>query len=153
MFGEDGNHQLAVSMPRSKGLSLVDIFRIPLVHVGEAATMLAAALAVWTAWSDRATILAAPTAAPIVASVAIAAVYFLLAWLYRSPERTWIASSVALAGAIHALNYNYFQSPDPLGPNWTIALLGHATLAAGWPWRDGTLDSRGLSTRRPSRGA
>ena len=43
MFGEDGNHQLAVSMPRSKGLSLADIFRIPLIHVGEAATMLAAA--------------------------------------------------------------------------------------------------------------
>ena len=129
MFGEDGNHQPVASVPRSKGLSLVDIFRIPLVHVGEAATMLAAALAVWTAWSDGASILETPTAAPIIASVAIAAVYFLLAWLYRSPERTWIASSVALAGAIHALNYNYFQSPDPLGPNWTIALLGHATLA------------------------
>ncbi len=36
---------------------------------------------------------------------------------------------IALAGAVHALNYNYFQCPDYIGPNWTIALLGHATLA------------------------
>ncbi len=91
--------------------------------------MLAAALTVWTAWFDRALIAASPTPAPIVASAAIAAVYFLLAWLYRSPQRTWAASLIALAGTVHALNFNYFACFDHIGPNWTIALLGHATLA------------------------
>ena len=85
------------------------MYRIPLIHAGEAAAMLAAALAVWTAWHDGTTILDFPTPAPIVASAAIAAVYFLLAWLYRSPARTWIASLIALAGTIHALNFNYFS--------------------------------------------
>ena len=91
--------------------------------------MLAAVLTVWTAWRDRALILASPTPAPIVAGAAIAAVYFLLAWLYRSPGRTWTASLIALAGTVHALNFNYFPCVDYIGPNWTIALLGHATLA------------------------
>ncbi len=115
--------------PRSQGLSLADLYRIPLAHVGEAAAMLAAALTAWTAWCDRAIIAASPTPAPIVASAAMAAAYFLLAWLYRSPARTWIASSIALVGAVHALNFNYFAHFDYIGPNWTIALLGHATLA------------------------
>ena len=121
--------RFVVSWPRSTGLSLVDLYRIPLAHLGEAAAMLAAALTVWTAWFDRALIFGSPTPAPIVASAAIAAVYFLLAWFYRSPARTWVASSVVLAGAIHALNFNYFQCIDHIGPNWTIAILGHATLA------------------------
>ena len=117
------------SVPRSEGLSLVDMYRIPLIHASEVAAMLAAALAVWTAWHDGKSILDFPTPAPIVASAAIAAVYFLLAWLYRSPARTWIASLIALAGTMHTLNFNYFQSVTTLGPNCTIGLLGHATLA------------------------
>ena len=128
-WGMLDEERLAVSMPRSKGLSLLDLYRIPLVHVGEAATMLAAALTAWTAWCDRVSIIDSPTPAPIVASAAIAAVYFLLAWLYRSPPRTWIASLIGLAGTVHALNFNYFQCADSLGPTWTIAFLGHATLA------------------------
>ena len=110
IFHEDDKGRLVISMPRSKDLSLVDVYRIPLVHVGEAATMLAAGLAAWTAWCDRAAILESHTPAPIVAGAAIAAVYFLLAWLYRTPARTWAASSIVLAGAVHTLNFNYFHS-------------------------------------------
>ena len=126
LIDEDGR---AVSLPRSRDLGLADVYRIPLAHVGEAAALLAAALATWTAWHDYAQILALPTPWPIVAAAAVAAAYFLLAWCYRSPGRTWTASLIALAGAVHALNYNYFQCPGYIGPNWTIALLGHATLA------------------------
>lgn len=119
----------AISRPRSNGLVLLDLYRIPLIHVAEATASIAAALTVYTAIGERAAILAFHTPAPIVASMAIAAVFFLLAWLYRSPERTWIASLLVLAGAVHALNFNYFPCADYIGPNWTIALLGHATLA------------------------
>ena len=120
--------------PRNQSLSLADIYRIPLAHAGEAAAMLAAGLTVWTAWHDWKLIIEEPTPASIVAAAAIAAVYFVLAWLYRSSQRTWIASTVAMAGTIHALNYNYIQCVGYIGPNWTIALLGHATavLAAAW---------------------
>jgi len=121
--------RLADSWPRSKNLSLIDVYRIPLVHVGEAAALIAAALTVFTALRDRAIILASPTPAPIVACGAIAAVFFVLAWLYRSSARTWGGSLIALAGTVHALNYDYFQCVDYVGPGWVIALLGHATLA------------------------
>jgi hypothetical protein len=129
MFAIDDADRLAIAMPRSQDLSLVDMYRTALVHVAEAGAMLAAALTVWTAWCDRAIFVGSPAAALVVASAAIAAVYFLLAWLYRSPGRTWAASLIALAGTIHALNFNYFHCVGSIGPNWTIALLGHASLA------------------------
>jgi hypothetical protein len=126
LIGED---RPAIAWPRGRGLALPDLYRTALVHVGEAAAVLAAALSVWAAWCDRAIIAASPTPAPIVAAAAMAAVYCLLAWLYRSPRRTWAASLIALAGLVHALNFNYFECANHLGPTWTIALLGHATLA------------------------
>ena len=143
-----GQQGVNVCRPRSKGLSLADMYRIPLAHVGEAAAMFAAAVTGWTAWRDAAIILHSPTPAPLVASAAIAAVYFLLAWSYRSPQRTWAASSLALAGTIHALNYNYFPCVDYIGPNWAIGLLGHATAATAGAWLLDRLRSAGEAVRR-----
>jgi hypothetical protein len=114
--------------PRSKSLSLVEMYRIPLIQIGELAAWLAAAMAIVTAARDWDLIIKSSTPAPVIACVAIATLFFLLAWLYRSAPRTWIASLVVLAGAIHTLNFNYFPCTDYLGPGWTIALLGHATL-------------------------
>jgi hypothetical protein len=50
----------------------------------------------------------------------------LLAWQYRSPQRTWAGSVVAMAGLIHALVWNY---PDVVQQPWLMALLMHSTLA------------------------
>ena len=45
-----------------------------------------------------------------------------------------MASTVVLAAAIHTLNYNFLQCVDYIGPNWTIAFLGHATIALATAW-------------------
>ena len=37
----------------------------------------------------------------IAATACITACYMLLAWQYRSPQRTWAGSIVAMAGLIH----------------------------------------------------
>jgi hypothetical protein len=124
---EIGEERAALFIPRSIGISLVDLYRFPLMHVGEATAIIALAITVYTDFRDQAMIVSLPT--PVVASLGIAAAFFLLAWLYRSPIRTWAASLVTLAGALHALNFNYFGHLPYIGPNWTIALLAHASLA------------------------
>ena len=138
----------ATSRPRSHGLSLADLYRIPLVHLGEAGAMLAATLTVWTAWRDAASIAASPTPVPIVAGASLTAVYFLLAWLYRSSARTWAASLIGLAGTVHALNFNYYQCDGHLSPQFTIAFLGHATLAVSAALCLDRLRSAGRVVRR-----
>ncbi len=113
-----------------KGLAewdaLVEVFRVPAVHVAEVVAGLALAAGLWTAWFDRAAILAAPTPLLPAAAVALTATWLLLAWGHRSAERTWLAAATALAGLLHTLAWNYTawtQMP------WPVALLAHATLA------------------------
>ena len=82
------------------------------------------ALGAATCWLQREAILATP--APVAAAACLAAVFFLMAWQYRSPERTWIASCLVLAGLVHTLNFNYITLvPQP----WLVALLAHGTAA------------------------
>ena len=130
-FNQD---RLSYKMPRSKECGRLDLYRHPLIHVGELAAAVAAVLTVYTAMNDWQVIDASLT--PIVATVAVSAAFFLLAWHYRSPARSWTGSLVAVVGTIHALTFNYFRNFDYIGPNWTIALLGYAVPPRCWPCLD-----------------
>jgi len=109
---------------RSGRVGLIDVYRVPLLHVAEAVAPLAVAIGVWTAWSDSAAIVNEPM--PVLTAVLTAAFYMLFAWGYRSAVRTYVGSSVALVGLIHTFVYNYAGLVEQ---PWLDALLGHATLA------------------------
>ena len=106
--------------------SLPDLYRTPLAYWAELISAAALAVAAETCWLQRAAILETPTPWPVVAAACLAAVYFILAWQYRSPARTWIASCLVLAGLVHSLNFNYAGLAfEP----WLVALLTHGTVA------------------------
>ena len=103
-------------------------------------------LAVVTAWRDRVAIAAEHSLAPIAAAACLVAVYFLLAWVQRSAERTWAGSLIVLAALVHTFVCNYtewFLQP------WLMALLIHSTLAmfAGLGLEEWAVRRRGESAR------
>ena len=107
--------------------SATALYRVPLLQIGRRSwRRLRCFWEIGTAWRDWEAILAAHSLAMVAATVCITACYMLLAWQYRSPERTWAGSMVALAGLIHAVVWNY---PDVVQQPWLMALLTHATLA------------------------
>ncbi|NQT13787.1 MAG: hypothetical protein HQ582_13625, partial [Planctomycetes bacterium] len=79
---------------------------------------------VWTAWRGLDSIQGSP--APVITPLCVSALFLLLAWVYRSRERTWFGSMVVLAGLTHTLVVVYAGSLDL---PWLDALLAHATLA------------------------
>jgi len=103
---------------------LIDAYRIPLLHVAEIVAPMALAVGGWMAWVDLGVVCRTPT--PVVTAVYAGAFYLLMAWGYRSVERTWVGSMVALAGLVHTLVFNYTGLLDQ---PWLDALLAHATLA------------------------
>ena len=105
---------------------LPDLYRTPLAYWAELTSAAALAVAAATCWLQRADILETPTPWPVVAAACLAAVYFILAWQYRSPARTWIASCLLLAGLVHSLNFNYV---DLVLEPWLVALLTHGAVA------------------------
>ncbi len=110
--------------PDSGRNKLIEVYRVPLLHAAEAVTVLALALGAWTAWTHRAEIDWTPV--PVLAASLAAASYLLLAWGYRSAERTWVGSMVVMAGLLHTLLCNYTGRLDH---PWLDALLAHASLA------------------------
>ncbi len=103
----------------------VGLYRVPLLHVGQIAAPIAAALGVATAWLDRSSIGNSPT--PVLTAASLAALYLLLAWVYRSANRTWVGSMILLVGLIHTLTVNYRDlTVEPL----LVAFLVHCTLSA-----------------------
>jgi len=128
---------------------LLETYRLPAAHVAELLAGLAVTVGVWTAWSERQAIGGSPELA--VAALLAAALWVLLAWGYRSPPRTYIASLVALAGLIHTLVLNdtgWVEEP------WLIALLTHASvsvvvgLALQWWLKSGAPENVGEAIRR-----
>ena len=109
---------------QSQRNSLIDAYRIPLAHAAEGLTWAALLLAVWTLWTQR--VLAESSPLPVLTAICAAASYFLLAWGYRSAERTWVGSLIVMAGLVHALGCNYV---DLFTQDVMVALLAHATLA------------------------
>ena len=108
-----GQHQRQPDRTR-----LIEVYRLPLLHVAEAVALVALAFAIRTfRWEH--------TPASVATAVCLAALLFLTAWGYRSRERTWIASAVILLGLIHTLAWNYAGWVDR---PWVVALLTHATL-------------------------
>jgi len=105
-------------------LALREVYRIPLLHLAELLAPAALVLGAATAWIDRLSIHHAP--APVAAAACLAAVYFVLAWVYRSGGRAWAGALVALAGTVHTLGLNY---GDLVSSPWAVALLIHATAA------------------------
>ena len=99
------------------------LFRKPLLHVAEALGVLSGLLVVANLLDDHSW--------PIVASSACLGLLWLgLAWQHQSRWRTWVASTILLAGAVHTLLWNY---PQDIWQPWWTAILGHATamLTAG----------------------
>ncbi|MFH1924336.1 MAG: hypothetical protein ABIP48_31175, partial [Planctomycetota bacterium] len=101
-----------------------DAYRVPLLHVAEAVGSIALVGGVWTAWWDP--VMAYQTLVPVVTAVYLSALYLLLAWEYRSVERTWAGSMIALVGLVHTFVFNYTGYLDL---PWLDALLAHATMA------------------------
>ena len=111
-------------LPRGRPFSRFDLYRIPLAQLAELSGLIALGMTAATAGFNGRTHVHEPA---LVGSLAcIAAVFLLLAWQYRTPQRTWIGSLLVLAGALHTLNFNYV---DWLTEPTLVALLGHATLA------------------------
>ena len=110
--------------PRSERNSLIDAYRVPLAHVAEGLIWAALVLAVWTLWPLG--VLAESSPLPVVTAICAAAAYFLLAWGYRSADRTWVGSLIVMAGLVHALGCNYH---DLFTQDVMVALLAHATAA------------------------
>ncbi len=104
---------------------LAELYCNAFACVAEWSAGLGVAAAAAIAWFDRDAILHA--AAMPAAAACLAAAWFLLAWLRRSPARTWIGSTVVLAGLLHTLGSNY---PGLLEQPWLTAWLIHATAAA-----------------------
>ena len=105
---------------------LQSVLATPLLRMSELLALAALILAVATAWRDRVAIAAEHSLAPIAAATCLAALYFLLAWVQRSAERTWAGSMLVLAGLVHTFVCNYtewFLQP------WLMSLLVHSTLA------------------------
>ncbi len=113
-----------VPPPKSDRNALIEAYRRPLLRVAEVVAPAGLLVAVGTALVDLDSVRATPT--PVVAAVYAAAFYLLMAWGYRSVERTWLGSMVALVGLIHTLVVNY---QGHLDQPWLVALLAHATLA------------------------
>ena len=105
---------------------LEGLYQNPLTHVAEILAALGLATAVAACWFDADSIVADPV--PVATTVLLTAIFMLMAWAYRSAWRTWAGSLVALAGMVHALNFNYFNINDQMGWTWTVAPLAHATL-------------------------
>ncbi len=128
---------------------LLETYRLPAAHVAELLAPLAVVVGVWTAWSHRAMIDASPEL-PLAALLATG-LWVLLAWGYRSPVRTYVASLVALAGLIHTFVFNY---TDWVEQPWLIALLSHASISvvaglALHAWlRTGAAENVGEDVRR-----
>lgn len=106
--------------------SLIDRYRVPLRQVAEIVAPAALALGLATVWFDRAAIAESPSPWPALTAILLATLYLLLAWGYRSPERTWAGSMILLAGLGHTLALNYAELVDQ---PWLVALLAHSTLA------------------------
>ena len=109
---------------RSERNSLIDGYRVPLAHLAEGLTCAALVLAVWTLWPLGRLTESSPF--PVVTAICAAASYFLLAWGYRSAERTWVGSLIVMAGLVHALWCNYVGLCTQ---DLMVALLAHATAA------------------------
>ena len=115
---------------RFPGLALVraaplaELYRNALACVAEWSAGLGVPAAAAIAWRDRDAIFHAP--AMPTAAACLAAAWFLLAWLRRSPARTWIGSTVVVAGLLHTLGSNY---PDLVDQPWLTAWLIHGTAA------------------------
>ncbi|NUQ64794.1 MAG: hypothetical protein HUU20_20215 [Pirellulales bacterium] len=128
---------------------LLEVYRLPAAHVAEMLAPLAVVAGVWTAWSHRVAIVGSPE--PALAALFITLVWVLLAWGYRSPSRTYLASLVALAGLIHTFVLNYTEWVEQ---PWLFALLVHASvsvvagLALRWWLESGGLESVGEDIRR-----
>ena len=104
---------------RLKSPSLLDVYRIPLLHVCQVVAPIALLVGIITAWSVHASVM------PVMTVAWLAAVYLLLAWAYRSPLGTWTASVIVLLGLVHTLALNY---ADRLEQPWLVAILVHSTL-------------------------
>ncbi|MHC4398682.1 MAG: hypothetical protein ACYTG0_03285, partial [Planctomycetota bacterium] len=102
--------------------SVTEAYRVPLLRTAEILMPAAVVAAAALAWLHRFAIDMDP--APVVTAGLAAAFYFLLAWGYRSPARTWVGSLIVLGGLIHTLVWNY---RDGLQQPWLDALLTHAT--------------------------
>ncbi|MGO9113745.1 MAG: hypothetical protein ACLP9L_31325 [Thermoguttaceae bacterium] len=112
LFAAASNHGPTASRLPWRGL-----FRNPLLYVAETVGVLSGLLVLVNILAGQ--------SSPIVASFACLGLLWLwLAWQRGSPQRTWIASMILLAGAVHTLLWNY--SRDIWQPWWT-AILGHAT--------------------------
>jgi len=125
-----GDHEPGASWKAPRGHSdrnaRIEVFREPLLRVAEWLAPLGLAVAALAAWRDLG--LSHQNPIPVVTIVYGAAFYLLLAWGYRSAERTWVGSLVVLAGLIHTLVWNYRGA---LGLDLPLldAFLAHATLA------------------------
>ena len=111
---------------------LVDLYRIPLLRVAEVLAPLALLIAVVLTLLPggapplgfAARVYDSPW--PVLTTVCLSALYLLLAWGYRSVERTWAGSMILMFGLLHTLRLNYVglvEQPE------LVALLAHSTLA------------------------
>ena len=128
IFVGDSKERRAGLLPSASGSKasaspIVDLYRAPLAHLAELLTMLGLAATVVFAWRDLD--IWVEQIEPIIASGCIAAVYFLLAWLYRSPGRTGIGSLVVVAASVYTFNFNY---ESLITEPWIISLLLPVTL-------------------------
>ncbi|MHC4177289.1 MAG: hypothetical protein ACYSWU_07275, partial [Planctomycetota bacterium] len=102
---------------------LVELYRLPLLHAAETVAAVALTIGLLKGFSDQETLM------PVVTSLSLAVLCFLLAWTYRSPARTWAGSMLVLAGLVHTLWFNYHQWIGQPRLSLLIALLAHCTLA------------------------
>ncbi len=105
---------------------LIEAYRMPLWHAGEAVALLALVIGLGKAFADPG------SPAHAVTAVCLAVTGFVLAWGYRSSVLAGITSVLVLLGLVHALAFNYrdlIAYPDLVASPYVVACFLHATLA------------------------